>query len=306
MIFQTHSNGKLLLSGEYLVLTGAKALAIPLKLGQSLSVETAPVDGLFWESIYDDSLWFWAHFTPTLQIIDSSDITKASTIATILKTALYQAQINEGYFHNLHIRSKLDFHPDWGWGSSSTLIYNIAQWLKIDAFKLSSATLGGSNYDIACAGSSGPIYYQLNTDDIKIESAPFHPSFAQNLLFVYLGKKQNSRLSSKHFLKLKKYKTSHIQRITEISEQMANSFDLNNFLLLMDEHEQIISYATSQTPVKQLYFSDFNGSIKSLGAWGGDFILAASNESIDYSINFFKTKGYSVLFKYDEIILNNQ
>ena len=34
------SNGKFLLTGEYLVLKGATALALPLKLGQSLDVET--------------------------------------------------------------------------------------------------------------------------------------------------------------------------------------------------------------------------------------------------------------------------
>ena len=34
-----YSNGKLLLTGEYLVIDGAKALAIPTQKGQSLSVK---------------------------------------------------------------------------------------------------------------------------------------------------------------------------------------------------------------------------------------------------------------------------
>ncbi len=33
------SNGKLLLTAEYLVLDGARAIALPTKLGQSLTVE---------------------------------------------------------------------------------------------------------------------------------------------------------------------------------------------------------------------------------------------------------------------------
>ena len=37
MVFK--SNGKFLLTGEYLVLKGATALALPLKKGQSLDVE---------------------------------------------------------------------------------------------------------------------------------------------------------------------------------------------------------------------------------------------------------------------------
>ena len=36
------SHGKFLLTGEYLVLKGALALALPLKLGQSMTVETFP------------------------------------------------------------------------------------------------------------------------------------------------------------------------------------------------------------------------------------------------------------------------
>lgn len=37
-----YSHGKFLLTGEYLVLEGALALALPLKLGQTMTVETFP------------------------------------------------------------------------------------------------------------------------------------------------------------------------------------------------------------------------------------------------------------------------
>jgi hypothetical protein len=33
-----YSNGKLLITGEYLILDGAKGLALPTKMGQNLSV----------------------------------------------------------------------------------------------------------------------------------------------------------------------------------------------------------------------------------------------------------------------------
>ena len=46
-----YSNGKLLLTGEYLVIDGAKAIAIPTKKGQSLSVkETEEGSQLIWKS----------------------------------------------------------------------------------------------------------------------------------------------------------------------------------------------------------------------------------------------------------------
>ena len=48
------SNGKFLLTGEYLVLKGATALALPLKKGQSLEVENLDSnDGLIhWDAFY--------------------------------------------------------------------------------------------------------------------------------------------------------------------------------------------------------------------------------------------------------------
>ena len=47
------SNGKFLLTGEYLVLKGAVALALPLKLGQSMNVETLDSDeGLIYWNAY--------------------------------------------------------------------------------------------------------------------------------------------------------------------------------------------------------------------------------------------------------------
>ena len=45
-----HAHGKLLLTGEYLVLKGAMALAIPLNEGQTLSVETSTEGGLLWRA----------------------------------------------------------------------------------------------------------------------------------------------------------------------------------------------------------------------------------------------------------------
>ena len=42
--------------------------------------------------------------------------------------------------------------------------------------------------------------------------------------------------------------------------------------------------------IKEAVFEDFNGVLKSLGAWGGDFIMAFSKEN---PTDYFKQKGYS-------------
>ena len=45
-----YSHGKLLLSAEYAVLNGVKALALPTKLGQSLEVKTIEQPEIRWKS----------------------------------------------------------------------------------------------------------------------------------------------------------------------------------------------------------------------------------------------------------------
>ena len=53
--------------------------------------------------------------------------------------------------------------------------------------------------------------------------------------------------------------------------------------------------------IKKELFSDFEGSIKNLGAWGGDFILASclSNPS-----SYFIDKGFNVVINFNEMINN--
>ena len=69
---------------------------------------------------------------------------------------------------------------------------------------------------------------------------------------------------------------------------------------MIDEHEQIISNIIQLETVKERLFSDYDGSIKSLGAWGGDFILATGTPN---TINYFKDKGYTTILKYKEMVL---
>jgi len=46
-----YSNGKLLLTGEYVVLDGALSLAIPTQFGQSLTVKEINAPKLIWKSL---------------------------------------------------------------------------------------------------------------------------------------------------------------------------------------------------------------------------------------------------------------
>ena len=54
--------------------------------------------------------------------------------------------------------------------------------------------------------------------------------------------------------------------------------------------------------IKTILFNDYKGEIKSLGAWGGDFVLAAGpNNSKEY----FQKKGYKIVFSFKEILKNS-
>ena len=306
------ANGKFLLTGEYLVLKGAMALALPLKLGQNMAVETRHGTPLQWDAYKPDGPWFSVSLHPaTLDIIHCDDRPKAERLAQILKAV---KQLNPAAFEDgLHFETHLDFHPEWGLGSSSTLIASLAQWANVDPYELLRLTFGGSGYDIACATAEKPIYYQVQTNASALRQAQgpqivepieFNPSFADHLFFIYQGQKQSSSKEVKAFLE----KTNpvdlqkDITAVSWISRAVPQCQNLDDFGLLMQCHERIISRCIGQEPV-QKRFPDFEGTLKSLGAWGGDFFLAATEWDESQVKAYFKGKGLEVVFGYKEMVL---
>ena len=88
-----------------------------------------------------------------------------------------------------------------------------------------------------------------------------------------------------------------------ITEEIIKCKDLNQFEDLIVEHENIIANATSQEPIHQSVFSAYSqGKIKSLGAWGGDFILVTSKNN---DLSFFKNKGYNTILKLSDLVYIN-
>ena len=321
-----YSHGKFLLTGEYLVLKGALALALPLKLGQTLSVETVCTPSLQWNAYKPDGPWFSMTFNPDpLEIIDCDDRPKAEKLAQILKAV---KQLNPKAFkgNNLKFTTQLDFNPNWGLGSSSTLIANLARWANVNPYQLLKLTFGGSGYDIDCATAEGPIYYQLVNSESALRQAQgpqkakvvepvetptpmvkpidFQPPFTEHLFFIYQGQKQSSSNEIKAFLA----KTNpidlqkDIEAVSETSRAVPKCESLDEFALLMQCHERIIARCIGQEPV-QKHFPDFEGVLKSLGAWGGDFILAVTEWPENQVEEYFKGKGLEVVFGYKEMVL---
>lgn len=300
-----YSNGKLLISGEYLVLEGAKAFAIPTKFGQSLVVEENIKSGqINWFSYdSDNSIWFEdvIFFSEILKNKIPEEETIKNTLLKILSKALelnpFFMRENIGYT----VYTTLTFSRKWGLGTSSTLINNIAQWAEVDAFELLEKSFGGSGYDIACAQSTSPILYALYEGKSMIEKISFSPKYIKNLYFVYLNKKQNSKNSIMAYRNIKNISLEKdIATIDQITEEIITAKTITDFGKAILCHEKNISEILKTKTVQDTYFSDFDGFIKSLGAWGGDFVLVASETDPQ---EYFISKGYDTIIEYEKMVL---
>jgi len=298
-----YSNGKLLITGEYLVLDGAKALALPTKFGQNLTVEKNNSQEIKWTSYdADDSIWF--DETISLSIITATTFLETesikNTLISILREA-YKLNSNESLIsEGLTITTHLSFPRKWGLGTSSTLINNIAQWFQIDAFTLLKNSFGGSGYDIACAQNDTPILYQLEKGEPIVETVKFNPSFTENIYFVYLNQKQNSKSAIASYKEKKNNLEIQKETINQITQKVLNAENETEFAEALENHEKILSSILEIKTVKETLFPDFKGTIKSLGAWGGDFVLVLSKENPK---SYFLDKGYETVIEYRDMIL---
>jgi len=297
-----YSNGKLLLSGEYAVLDGAKAWAMPTKFGQYLKVSKNDSEQLIWKSFNEKGTsWFNGVYQKELLTeISSSD---EDTAKTLLKILLEAQKLNPDFLcdsKGFEIETKLTFPRDWGLGSSSTLINNIAQWAQIDAYKLLGNAFSGSGYDIACAQTNTPIIFELDGGLPRVKEVNSKPKFSNSLYFIYLNKKRNSRDAINAYRQREIDKSILVEKISDLTLEMVACSQIEEFEELLNMHEAILSDALGIPTVKEELFSDYKGSIKSLGAWGGDFILATGNSSPS---NYFKNKGYLTVIPFQEMIL---
>lgn len=305
-----YSNGKLLITGEYFVLDGAKSLAVPTTCGQDLIVKPINHPELIWESYTNTGeCWLQAIFElPKLRLTnatydDNQDGGKGSLAENLFEIFLQIRQLNPSFLNTEQgflVKTNLTFPKNWGLGTSSTLINNLANWAKVNPYQLLEQTFGGSAYDIACAQNNTPILYTRNQTNPIVEKVNFNPNFKQQLYFVYLNKKQNSREGIKRFKQLSGNLTSETEQISQLTEAFITCDNLIDFEKLLIEHEQIVSKTIQLKTVQKIYFSDYFGQTKSLGAWGGDFILATGNQD---SLKYFNQKGFQTVIPYQDLIL---
>ena len=306
MTYNAYFNAKLLLSAEYLVLNGAKALAVPLKFGQRLQVDENKQGYVSWQSVsHDGSDWFAAkYYLPDFRIIESSN---SETAVHPQRLLLAAKRLNPDFFKDssgCHVISTLNYPLLWGLGSSSTLIAAVAGWAGIDPFRLHFEVSKGSGYDIACAISSKPLIYTLIDRHPHFETVSFSPSFADKIFFVYQGQKQDSAAGIATY----KNRNSNpdkklINTASLLTERMLLASSLNEFELIMREHELLISELLGAKPLRDKLFRDLPGEVKSLGAWGGDFCMLTWREDLALLPTYLKSKSLETWFNFNDIVL---
>lgn len=233
------SHGKLLLTSEYVVLDGAKALAIPTKPGQDLSAEK--IDDhrslIHWETYREGKLWLKTCIDYKNLFVTETNIANASAfILKIFSTLKDMRSESLEADYSYILKSNVQFPENFGLGSSSTLMNNIANWGNVDAFALNDIALGGSGYDIAVAKAGAPIIYIRNRGNKTVETVNYSPSFKDQLLFVHLNKKQDSREGITMYKQMEKSQDL-IHYFSKLTDEILISENLENFSLIMEDHE---------------------------------------------------------------------
>lgn len=302
MLKSYYSRGKILISGEYLIVNGCTGLAVPSIYGQYLNFLPCYKSSILnWKSIdKNKKIWFEASFFKKkkwqIKNVSKKNFKKAEFLVKIINTIeLINPDVNIAG----NIICTLEFDRKWGLGSSSTLINNLAKLSDVNPFKLFFSISNGSGYDIACAEQKTPILYQKK-ESIVITPISIKWPFINNIFFVYLNKKEDSSKSITNFLNKKTDLSAATNSISVISNELYQCNSFNDFSKLICEHEDILSKVLDRAPIKKI-FADFNGPIKSLGAWGGDFIMAGGN--YDEVKTYFNSKGYYTIIGFKGLLV---
>ena len=293
----------MLLTGEYAVVDGAKSLALPTKLGQKLIITNQRSSDLSWKSFdYQNNCWFEAKISfYDFSVLKTTNDQQAEYLTKLFKEAV---RLNSDFlskWSGFKVQTKLDFPLKWGLGSSSTLTHLIAKWADINPLLLHFQVSNGSGYDVAAAGVDLPLVYQMEEDSVNFSEVDIDWPFSEHLYFVYLNRKQSSEAGLKYYLKNGKGRKQLAKDLTSITNEIIECSTLKSFEKLLKEHESLVSKSLMLSPMGKEFFSDYWGVIKSLGAWGGDFVIATSERGENETREYFYKKGYNTVLRFNDL-----
>ncbi len=301
-----YGHGKLMITGEYFVLDGALALALSTKFGQHLRVkEFSSSEGLLYWVALNSKKQPWLQFTFDKE--NFACLNDSSAAAKDLSIMLNQARaLNPDFLsgkQDVAVETLLEFPNNWGLGSSSSLIYCLSKWANVNAYDLLQKSIGGSGYDVACAGSNSAIIYQKVEGKPSVLNLNWKPAFADKIYFAHLGKKQSSPDAIKYYRQQLQNKTDAVNEISRLTNLLWKATDLSAFEETINEHETLVGSQLKMIKVKDTLFDDYWGSVKSLGAWGGDFVMLTNTESRADLNNYMAQKNIDTILSWEEMIL---
>jgi mevalonate kinase len=332
-----HANGKLLITGEYLVLDHALALALPLCFGQTMHLEPIPEPVIRWKSTGPAGTWLEGDLDiENLEVIndpiqDSDSQAKLNYVCMLLKTA---RSLSPGFLHSefripksqfgvpnlefgvgsselggISVEIHANYPLEWGLGSSSTLISLIAQWAGVDGFRLFREVSKGSGYDVVSATQTSAFYYRLKpVENSNLNEFPYEvlPVAVGNAIrnyayFGYLGNKQDSSTEVKNYLRQAKTNPEMVQKISDLTKLICQAENLDELIQYVNAHERILAEIIRKQTIGHERFNNLPFAVKSLGAWGGDFAMFVSGLGFEETKSILESRGVTPLFSYQNI-----
>ncbi|MEY3573833.1 MAG: hypothetical protein RLZZ617_431 [Bacteroidota bacterium] len=336
LLFQQWVPGKILLSGEYVVLDGATALGLASRMGQSMAVFRGSEPGyLRWTALdHLHNPWLQANY----RIVDGQwsvgEVSaEASESAGLLQNWLQaawtlMAGLGEGsasgyggaswndilHQEGMAVQTQLDFARSWGLGSSSTALALLAQWLGVDARRLYALTTNGSGYDLEVALQNASILYHLPEGrpitnshapallEPIVQPIPYRSPQGGGLWLVDPGGKQ---ISAKEVVRYRNLDTNQrmacVEEISSLSIGLATCPDVTTMLDYFVRHDTILENLLGQPCLQRSAGNGFPGRLKSLGAWGGDLFLAVSPSPED-ALHWLENQANWSIYPFEQII----
>ena len=166
--------------------------------------------------------------------------------------------------------------------------------------------MGGSGADIACTTVEKWLLYRRSFPEPDIWQIPTEYPFPENTFFIYSGQKQETAGHLKMIAHAdKRYNDAIWPEINKFILRFLAASALPEAFKIIDDHELLIAGQIQKQPIGNL-FTDFPGKVKSLGAWGGDFFMALSQQPPGFVKNYFSKKGYEKVFLWEDFVNMNE
>ena len=101
------------------------------------------------------------------------------------------------------------------------------------------------------------------------------------------------------FTKIEGDRTRLIRGLEVLTRAVVSCTGLAEFEELMRAHERLLADFMGRPTVHEERFEDYPGTVKSLGAWGGDFVLATGTPE---DRAYFIERGYPTVLGYHEMV----